>query len=501
MKIEKRIQAKWKEPLILDKGAKGRRTYIPEPIDLPDVKIPDIWQRKSDLPLPEVSELELVRHVVRLSQMIHSVDIGPYPLGSCTMKYNPKINERIARLEGFAMMHPDAPDKIQQGSIEISYKLQEVLEKLTGFHRVSVQPVGGAQGEYTGVLIMRAYHLAKGDTKRKSVIVPDSAHGTNPASAAMAGYEVIELPTNEKGIVDLEALKEVLDDTIAGIMLTNPNTLGIFEKDIIKINEMVHAVGGLSYMDGANFNGIVGVMKPVAMGFDIMHMNLHKTFTGPHGGGGPGSGPVGVIESLAKHLPIPLAAYDVSSDKYYWDYSHEKSSIGRLHGYNGNFGINLRALAYVYRNGGSGLREVCETAVLHANYIMHKVREIKGFVTPRIGERPCKHEFIASAARMLSDTGVSANDIGKAMLDYGVHTPTVYFPLIIREALLIEPTESETRADLDLIVAVLRKISEDAYEKAELVTKAPFTTSSGRLDEMSLAKNPILSKRMIDAQK
>lgn len=500
MTIKKRIQAKWNEPLIMDKGGNGRRAYIPEPINIPQVDIPSQWRRKKRVNLPEVSELELVRHVIRLSQMIHSVDIGPYPLGSCTMKYNPKVNERIARFEEFAMMHPETPDEYQQGTIEVNYRLQEALEKLTGFDKVTVQPVGGAQGEYTGVLVMRAYHLSRGDTKRSSIIIPDSAHGTNPASAAMAGYKVIEIPTNEHGNVDFEALEAVLDETIAGIMLTNPNTLGIFERDIVKINEMVHAVGGISYMDGANYNGIVGVTRPADMGYDIMHMNLHKTFTGPHGGGGPGSGPVGVVEKLAKFLPSPLAARDREKNTYYWDYSHAETSIGRLHGYNGNFGINLRALAYIYRNGGIGLRTVCETAVLHANYLMHKVRKIKGLVTPRIGEMPCKHEFIASAAPMLADTHVSANDIGKAMLDYGVHAPTVYFPLIIREALLIEPTESETKNALDEIVEVLQKISDDAYQDAKLVTEAPFTTSSGRLDEMALAKNPILSQKMMDTQ-
>ncbi len=498
MEPKKRIQAKWPEPLITSLGGKGRRAFIPDPVDVPSSTIPSDWKRKDKINLPEVGELELVRHVVRLSQMIHGVDVGSYPLGSCTMKYNPKINERIARLEGFAMAHPDVPDDAQQGTIEVIYRLQEALKKLTGFHSVTTQPAAGAAGEFAGVMTIRAYHLANGDTKRKSIIIPDSAHGTNPASAAMAGFEVIEIPSNEHGEVDLEALESVLDDTVAGFMLTNPNTLGIFESNIKKITDMVHSVGGLCYMDGANFNGIMGMVLPAQMGFDIMHMNLHKTFTGPHGGGGPGSGPIGVVEKLAKFLPAPLAAYDEDAKRYYWDYSHKDTSFGRLHGYNGNFGINLRALAYIYRNGGEGLRKACESAVLNANYLLHKVKEIRGLTVPRLGERPCKHEFVASAAPMTMDTHVTALDIAKAMLDYGVHSPTVYFPLIVKEALMIEPTEAETLQDLDQIYAILQKISDEAYSNAELVTKSPLTTAFGRVDEASLARKPVLSTKMIE---
>ncbi len=494
--MKKRIQAKWNEPLITDLGGTGRRAYIPEKLDLPQVDLPPNWKRKIPPNLPEVSELELVRHVVRLSQMIHSVDIGPYPLGSCTMKYNPKINERIARFDGFATIHPESPESISQGVIEIYYRAQEALKMLTGFSAVTLQPPAGASGEFVGTLLMRAYHLANGDTKRNTILIPDSAHGTNPASAAMAGFKIVELPSDENGIVDMEAFEAALDETVAGLMITNPNTLGIFEPHIEQINQKIHEIGGLTYLDGANYNGIVGVIRPVDMGFDIMHMNLHKTFTGPHGGGGPGSGPVGVVEKLAKFLPIPLAAYDSKNNRYYWDYGHEKTSIGRVHAYNGNFGIILRALAYIYRNGGEGLRKACEIAVLNANYLMKKVEEIKGFIVPRAKGIPRKHEFVASVLPLLNEIKVSANDVAKAMLDYGIHAPTVYFPLIVKEALMIEPTESETLQNLNQIYEVLKTISDHAYSNPDLLQQHPLTTSSGRLDELSLAKAPVLSEKM-----
>ncbi len=492
--MKKRIQAKWNEPLISELGGNGRRAYIPEQLDIPSVKLSDEWLRKSPPHLPEVSELELVRHVVHLSQMIHGVDVGPYPLGSCTMKYNPKINERIARFDGFTSIHPETPDDAMQGIIEVYYRTQEALKTLTGFSAITLQPPAGASGEFVGTLIMRAYHLSRRDHKRNTVLIPDSAHGTNPASAAMAGFKVLEIPSNENGTVDMDALDAVLDDSIAGLMITNPNTLGIFEKEILEITRKVHEVGGLTYLDGANFNGIVGMIRPIDMGFDIMHMNLHKTFTGPHGGGGPGSGPVGVAEHLSQFLPVPIAAY--KDGMYYWDYSHEQTSIGRVHAYNGNFGIVLRALAYIYRNGGIGLRKSCEIAVLNANYLMHKVSKIRGLTIPRAHGVPRKHEFVASALPMLKETKVSANDIAKAMLDYGIHSPTVYFPLIVKEALMVEPTESETIQSLNQIYKVLQIISDEAYANAEKLHQEPTTTSIGRLDEVSLAKHPVLSERM-----
>lgn len=496
--MKKRIQAKWPEPLVTELGGKGRRAYIPEQADVPRTEVPAEWKRTTPAKLPELAELELVRHVVRLSQMIHGVDVGAYPLGSCTMKYNPKINERIARFEEFVYAHPDLPAKDQQGTIEITYRLQEALKKLTGFAAVTVQPPAGAGGEFTGVMTIHAYHLANGDTKRTTIIVPDSAHGTNPASATMAGFKTLEIPSLVDGTVDLAALEAVLDDSIAGIMLTNPNTLGIFEHDIKKIIDMVHSVGALAYMDGANYNGIMGIIRPADLGFDVMHMNLHKTFAGPHGGGGPGSGPIAVSEKLAKFLPSPLAVYDAEKDFYYWDYSHENTSFGKVHGYNGNFGVNLRALAYIYRNGGEGIRKSCESAVLNANYLMHKVRNIRGISIARLRENtPCKHEFVASGFPMLQEIHVSTNDISKAMLDYGIHSPTVYFPLIVHEAIMIEPTEAEDLQSLDGIYEVLQEISDRAYANPESLHTAPQQTSVGRLDELSLAKHPVLSTRMM----
>ena len=497
MRIKKQVQAKWREDLIFHKGGVGRRTYIPEPVNLPQAELPEAWIRKSELNLPEVSELELVRHVIRLSQMSYAVDTGTYPLGSCTMKYNPKVNERIARFEEFLLMHPDAPESIQQGSLEITYRLQEALKKITGFSNFSVQPAGGAQGEYTGALMMTAYFTEKQDFGRKKILIPDSAHGTNPATATMAGFQAVQIPSNEQGTVDINALRETLDASVAGIMLTNPNTLGIFETEILEINRMIHSVGALSYMDGANFNGIMGIAKPAEMGFDIMHLNLHKTFTGPHGGGGPGSGPVGVIPMLEKFLPTPLANYDEKKDEYFWDTTHLETSIGKVHGYNGNFGINLRALAYIYRNGGEGLRAVCLSAVLNANYLLHKIKSVKGLNVPKLQElQPCKHEFVASAKTLVKDTTISALDIAKAMLDYGIHSPTIYFPLIIKEALMIEPTESETYQELNRLYKIIKQICEDAYIDSSKFLKLPSNTSSGRIDEASLAKNPILSAKM-----
>ena len=496
MKIKPRIQAKWNEALIFDKGGKGRRTYIPEKPDIPTSEIPENWKRKGKIKLPEVSELELVRHVIRLSQMSHSVDLGSYPLGSCTMKYNPKINERIARFNGFLNAHPELPEQFQQGTIEVSYRLQEALKALSGFHSVTIQTAGGAQGEYLGGLIIREYHKAKRMYNKNKIIIPDSAHGTNPASAVMAGFQTVKLPSNENGKVDLNALDEILDDTIAGIMLTNPNTLGIFETDIIEINKKIHSVGGLSYLDGANFNGILGVVLPADMGFDIMHINLHKTFTGPHGGGGPGSGPVAVTKNLAKYLPYPLAN-KASENKFFWDSSHKDTSVGRLHSYNGNFGINLRALAYIYRNGAEGLRSACFSAVLNANYLMKLITRIKGLALAKLKENtPCKHEFVVSSQKMLNDTGVSANDLAKSMLDYGIHSPTIYFPLTVKEAIMIEPTEGETLQELEKLYLVIKKIIEQAYENPEIVKDAPKFTSVGKIDELSLARKPVLSYKM-----
>ncbi|MHA2169384.1 MAG: aminomethyl-transferring glycine dehydrogenase subunit GcvPB [Candidatus Kariarchaeaceae archaeon] len=491
--MNKRQQAAWNEDLIMKKGYPGRRAHIPEPVDVPFVDIPNEWKRKSPAELPEVSELELVRHVVRLSQMNHGVDVGEYPLGSCTMKYNPKISNKVAGL--FSSIHPDTPEIAMQGTIEVIYRLQEALKEITGFSGVTVQPAAGAQGEYVGVLMARAYHRDRGDSNRTKVLVPDSAHGTNPASAAMAGCKVVEIPSTNEGYVDLEALKATLDETVAAFMITNPNTLGLFEQHIVEISQMVHDAGALMYLDGANFNGIMGIVRPVDMGFDIMHINMHKTFAGPHGGGGPGCGPVGVVESLVPYLPHPIAEYDAETDLFSLNNDLPKS-IGRVHTYNGNFGIIIRTLAYIYRNGGEGIRATCQAAVLNANYLMHTIGKIPGISIPKKPKGiPCKHEFVASAAPLLRDTGVSAGDIGKALLDYGIHAPTVYFPLIIKEALMIEPTEAEGRDNLDKITTAFEEIADLAFQNSEKVHNMPTYTAKGRLDEFALAKNPVLSEK------
>ncbi len=492
--MSKRQQAKWNEKLIMDKGYPGRRTHIPEPINIPGSELPENWKRKVKAELPEVSELELIRHVVRLSQMNHGVDVGEYPLGSCTMKYNPKISELIARNSAFANLHPNTPETKMQGTIEIIYRLQEALKKLTGFAGVTVQPAAGAQGEYVGILISRAYHASNGENERVNVLIPDSAHGTNPASAAMAGYKVVEIPSNFVGQVDLEGLKAVLDDTVSLFMITNPNTLGLFENNILEISKLVHEAGALMYLDGANYNGILGLLKPAEMGFDLMHINVHKTFAGPHGGGGPGCGPVGVVEKLERFLPKPMAKFDLEKDYYSFDYDRPYS-IGRVHSYFGNFGIILRGLAYIYRNGGEGLRSTCESAVLNANYLKKRIEKIRGFSVPRGQDIPCKHEFVASAVRLLRDTGVSAGDVGKALLDYGMHAPTIYFPLIIKEALMIEPTEAEGSHNLDNIINAFQEISDLAYQDSEKVLQMPMHTARRRLDEFTLAKKPVLSEK------
>ncbi|MFV2015627.1 MAG: aminomethyl-transferring glycine dehydrogenase subunit GcvPB, partial [Candidatus Heimdallarchaeota archaeon] len=381
-----------------------------------------------------------------------------------------------------------------QGTIEIIYRLQEAIKGITGLSGATVQPAAGAQGEYVGLLIASAYFNKMGDLKRNKILIPDSAHGTNPASAAMAGFKVVEIPSNNEGFVDLDALDAALDDTVAVFMITNPNTLGLFEPNILNINRMVHEVGGLMYLDGANFNGIVGIIKPVHMGFDIMHLNMHKTFSGPHGGGGPGCGPVAVTKELEKFLPFPLASYNSEEEEYYFDYDRPES-IGRVHTYYGNFGIILRTVAFIYRNGGPGIREMCKSAVLNANYLMYKFKDIRGFSVPFSENIPRKHEFIASPLSMMRETGVNAGDIAKALLDYGIHSPTVYFPLIVKEALMIEPTEGETKYNLDRIASAFKEISDLAYSDPEKVKHAPYLTSRSRLDEFNLAKNPVLSER------
>ena len=498
MKLGSR-QAKWFEPLVFELGSEGRRAYHPQPFseDM-EIDLPEKLQRKS-LNLPELSEIDVVRHVVRLSQMNWGVDSGPYTLGSCTMKYNPKVNEAIARLPGFADLHPDQPEGTVQGILKALYLLEESLKQLTGFTGATLQPAAGAHGEFTGILMIRAYHLDHGNTEKNEIIIPDSAHGTNPASASMGGFKVIEIPSNEKGMIDLEALKAALSSKTAGAMITNPNTLGIFESEILEVSRMVHEVGGLMYWDGANLNGVMGVVKPAEMGFDVMHTNLHKTFSGPHGTGGPGAGVVLVNEVLEPYLPIPRIKYDTASQAYYFDYNYPKS-IGHVHSYYGNVGILLRALAYIARNGGEGLRESCLTAVVNANYLGKKFKELEGFKFEQDPNLPRKHEVVVSATPLLEKTTVSAFDVAKRLLDYRIHAPTVYFPLIVKEAMMIEPTEAESKTSLLEIYEAYKAIQQEAMTKPEIVKEAPHTTSVGRLDETGLAKEPLLSWKMMQKQ-
>ena len=497
-------QAKWDEPTVFELGHPGRRGYIVpklengifEVINNPEELIPNRMRRKSPPRLPELSEVEVVRHFTRLSQMNYGVDSGLYPLGSCTMKYNPKINEVLVRHKGLAWIHPYQDSSTVQGILEILYKLSRWLAEITGTDEVCLQPSAGAHGEFLGTLIMRAYHKFNGELeKRREVIVPDSAHGTNPASAAMAGFEVVVVPSDENGCVDVEALKSAVSERTAGLMLTNPNTLGIFERNIEEIAKIVHEAGGLLYYDGANLNAILGKVRPGDMGFDIVHINIHKTFGTPHGGGGPGAGPVGVSKELEKFLPVPRIVFD--GKQYYLDYNRPYS-IGKIRGFYGNIAVLLKAYAYILSLGAEGLKEVAEVSVLNANYIARKLAEVKGFKLPYDEKTPRKHECVFSAKRLRNETGVQALNVAKRLLDYGLHAPTMYFPLIVDEALMIEPTESFEKEELDRFVQVLKKISEEAYTEPKTVLNAPTNTSVGRVDEVraSHPRTMALSWRM-----
>ncbi|MGH2694788.1 MAG: aminomethyl-transferring glycine dehydrogenase subunit GcvPB [Actinomycetota bacterium] len=472
-------------PLIFEESRPGRRAYsLPEvAVEAPDVEelIPERFRRADPPALPEVSERDLVRHYTRLSQRNWAIDVGAYPLGSCTMKYNPKLAEDAAALVGFSGLHPMAPDELSQGALELLGTLQTALCAATGMARLTFQPAAGAQGELTGLLIMRAFHTHNGDPRRR-VIIPDSAHGTNPASVTLAGYHAHEVRSDDRGLVDVAALKDALDTDVAGLMLTNPNTLGLFERDIREIAAAMHGVGGLLYYDGANFNSIVGVARPGDMGFDIVHLNLHKTFATPHGGGGPGSGPLAVTDRLEAFLPAPILTFDERAGRWRWDQDRPKS-IGRIHSFSGNFGINVRAYAYLRSLGPDGLRRVAERAVLNANYL----RVLVEAAFPSAYPGPCMHEFVASA-KHLRKHGVRATDVAKRLIDLGYHPPTVYFPLVVDEALMVEPTETESKETIDGLGAALNQIAREAAEDPELVTSAPVTTPVRRPDEARAAR-------------
>lgn len=469
------------EPLIFEISSPGRKAYTLPGLDVPESTLPDGYTR-NELKLPEVSELDFVRHYTHLSQMNYSIDTVFYPLGSCTMKYNPKVNERAAAIEGLTHVHPLQPKATVQGSLELMYKLQELLKEISGYAAVSLQPAAGAHGEFAGILIMRAYHQSRGDTKRVKMLIPDSAHGTNPASSAMSGFNVVEIPSDERGNVDLETLKRECDDTVVGLMLTNPNTLGLFEEHVLEVCETIHACGGLVYGDGANLNALLGIAKPGKLGFDVLHFNLHKTFTTPHGGGGPGSGPVGVSEKLAPFLPGPIAAKDAESYKL----EMPEQSIGAIKAFYGNYGMFLRAYTYIRMMGAKGLRTVSEMAVLNANYLRVKIAPYFPIAIDRI----CMHEFVAHGD--LEGTDVIALDVAKRLIDYGHHPPTNYFPLIVHDALMIEPTETESKRTLDSFVDALASIHEEAQENPEVLHTAPHITPVYRLDEATAARKPVL---------
>lgn len=432
--------------------------------------------------LPNVSELEAMRHYKDLSDRNFCIEKGFYPLGSCTMKYNPKVNELLANLEGFANLHPLSDDVDSQGALELMYKLQEALKTVTGMDAVTLQPAAGAHGELTGMMIIKKYFDVKGEN-RKKVIIPDSAHGTNPASAHFCGFDIVPVKSNEKGQVDVEALKELLDDDVAAIMMTNPNTLGIYEENVLEISELMHKNGSLLYYDGANFNAIMGKTNPKLMGFDVVHLNLHKTFATPHGGGGPGSGPVGVVDSLKEFLPSPVVDFD--GEKYFRNYNI-KNSIGSVKGFYGNFAVMVRAYAYILMMG-TNLKEASENAVLNANYLKEKLKG--AYLLPY--DEPCMHEFVLSGDKQ-KEYGVSTLNIAKGLMDENTHPPTVYFPLIVHEAIMIEPTESENKEVLDNFVDVMLKIAEDAKTNPEKLISAPHTTPVKRLDETLAARKPDL---------
>ena len=473
------------EKLIKDYSSPGRTGYSLPPLEVEKGNLEENLKGyfRDDLELPEVSEVDVVRHYTALSEMNYGVDSAIYPLGSCTMKYNPKRNERVARIAGLTNIHPYQPESQLQGSLEILYQLKLDLAEISAMDEITLQPASGAHGEFTSLMIVKKYFEDR-EEKRTKVIVPDSAHGTNPASATMAGFDVVEIASNKRGMVDLEALAEVLDQDTAALMLTNPNTLGIFEEDILKITEMVHDAGALVYYDGANMNAIMGYAKPGLMDFDLMHFNLHKTFSTPHGGGGPGSGPVGVKDFLAPYLPKPLLKKD--EEKYYWDYQRPKS-IGKVHSFYGNYGVMLRAWAYIKTVGGRGLKKTTENAVLNANYLKARLKE--NFELPYAEES--LHEFVLSGSRQ-KEEGVSTLQIAKRLLDYDQYAPTIYFPLVVKEAMMIEPTETENIETLDHFVETMLIISREIKEDPELVKNAPHSTIVRKLDETAAARNPDL---------
>ena len=478
---------KYYDKLIFDLSKEGRQGYsLPANRWTASVtEIPAGLQRASQPALPQVSELDVVRHYTNLSQMNFGVDSGFYPLGSCTMKYNPKINEEIAAMPAFAGLHPLQPESTVQGALMVYDKLAKSLSEITGMAEFTLNPFAGAHGELTGLMIIRQYHMSRGDEKRTRIIVPDSAHGTNPASAAVCGLEIVQVKSKENGLVDVEDLKPLLDDTIAGIMMTNPNTLGLFEKDIKEIAALVHECGGLLYYDGANMNPLIGMVRPGDMGFDVLHLNLHKSFSTPHGGGGPGAGPVGVAKHLVPYLPVPKVVK--GDDELLHLVGADGQACGRISGFMGNFGVLLRAYTYILMLGKQNVRSVGPLSVLGANYIKESLKDC--FELPI--DYVCKHEFVFDGLKDKS-TGVTTLDVAKRLLDYGFHAPTIYFPLLFHQAIMIEPTETESKETLDGFIEIMKHIAAEAIEDPESLKTAPHTTPVRRLDETTAARQPVL---------
>ncbi len=479
------------ERVIFEEGSEGRRAFDLPALDVPAKDIGGLIEPallRDGIPgMPELSEVDVIRHFTRLSTWNYHIDLGLYPLGSCTMKYNPKINERMARLNGFTLAHPYMPDEQIQGALEIQNSLERCLAEISGMDAVSLQPAAGAHGELTGILMIRAYHESRGKP-RKKILIPDSAHGTNPASAAISGYSVESVPSNKAGTVDLDHLKKVVDEDVAAIMITNPNTLGVFETEIAEIAELLHSHGALVYMDGANLNAMMGITRPGDFGVDVLHINLHKTFTTPHGGGGPGSGPVAVKKILQPFLPYPVVGRKADGT-FFFDYERP-DSIGKIKAFNGQFGMHVRALCYILANGPEGLKQVSEVAVLNANYIRSKLQG--AFALPY--DSPTLHEVVFSD-RFQAEHDVHVWDIGKRLMDYGFHPPTVSFPLVVHGAIMIEPTETESKQELDAFIEAMLAIAKESQEQPAFVKAAPHTTRIGRIDEAAAARRPILRWR------
>jgi glycine cleavage system P protein (glycine dehydrogenase) subunit 2 len=476
--------------LIYEKSVAGRTAYTLPRHDVPQSEVPAELARKSPPRLPELAEPEIVRHFTQLSTRNFGVDTGFYPLGSCTMKYSPRVNERVALLPGFANLHPLQDDDGAQGALELMWRLQEILREVTGLHAVSLQPAAGSQGELTGLLLIRAYFADKGEPNRRKIIVADTAHGTNPASVTMAGFELQKVDTDKRGNIDVEHLREMVDADTAGLMLTNPSTLGLFDEHVEEIAAIFHEAGALMYYDGANLNAVCGISRPGDMGFDIVHINLHKTFSQPHGGGGPGGGPIAVRDILEPFLPVPQPVKD--TDAFRLDFDRPKS-IGKVRAFTGPFGVFVRSYAYI-RSWGDNLREMSEVAVLNANYLLARLKDVYELPYDRL----CMHEFVLSARKLKRDHGITALDVAKGLMDYGFHPPTVYFPLVVPEALMIEPTETEAKETLDEFAEAMRQIARDAADDPQKLKDAPRSRPVRRVDEVKAVKQPVLRYQFED---